>query len=150
MFGPCDGRRHDITLARLSGLNSALKQVHDQLLATHGIHYVTYGDPAYIGMLCPWLTVGYLGANLTNLQDDFNSAMSSVRVCVEWLFGDILRNFAFLDWKKNLKVLLQPVAKYYLVGTLLTNCRACLYGNTTSAFFGLSTPDLSDYLNGVP
>ena len=96
------------------------------------------------------MVVGYMGAHLTAQQQDFNTAMSGVRISVEWLFGDVVRNFAFLDWKKNLKVWLQPVAKYYLVGALFTNCRACLYGNSTSAFFGLSTPNLGDYLRGAP
>ena len=90
LFGPCDGRRHVVTLARFSGLNTVLKQMHDQLLIMHGIHYVTYGDPAYVDMLCPWLTVGYLGAHLTLAQQNFNSAMYGVRVSVEWLFGDVL------------------------------------------------------------
>ena len=150
LYGPTDGRRHDITLARESGLNAELRHIHDALLPLYGTDYVTYGDPAYIGLICPWLLVGYAGTQLTSAQTDFNSRMSSVRVSVEWLFGDILRSFAYLDWKRNLRVLLQPVAKYYLVGALLTNFRACLYGNSTSEFFGLETPDLENYVSGHP
>lgn len=30
--------------------------------------------------------------------------MSKVRVFVEWVFGDIINYFKFLDFKKNLKV----------------------------------------------
>ena len=30
--------------------------------------------------------------------------MSEVRVSVEWIFGDIINYFKFLDYKKNLKV----------------------------------------------
>ena len=150
LYGPCDGRRHDITLSRESGLNHALRQIHDQLYNSHGQHYFTYGDPAYVGLFCPWVIVGFGGAHLTPNQSEFNARMSAVRVSVEWLFGDVLRNFSYLDWKRNLKVLLQPVAKYYLVGALLTNCRACLYGNSTSEFFCLETPELEKYLSGQP
>jgi hypothetical protein len=41
--------------------------------------------------------------------------------------------FAFLDFKKNLKVLLQPVAKYYIVASLLINCHTCLYGSVVQS-----------------
>jgi len=58
--------------------------------------------------------------------------MSSVRVAVEWVFGDILNFFKFLDFKKNLKSGLSPVAKIYIVCALLHNARCCLYGSTTS------------------
>ena len=44
--------------------------------------------------------------------------MSEVQVFVEWGFGKIIQYFAYLDFRKNLKVLLQPVAKYYAVGAL--------------------------------
>ena len=52
----------------------------------------------------------------------------------------------YLDFCKNLKVLLQPVAKYYNVGALLTNCHTCLYGSVTSSFFDLEPPKLEEYL----
>ena len=44
----------------------------------------------------------------------FNEAMSSVRVSVEWLFGDVLNSFKFLDFKNNLKLGLSAVGKYYI------------------------------------
>ena len=37
-------------------------------------------------------------------MEAFNEAMSSVRVSVEWLFGDIVDYFKFLDFKRNLKI----------------------------------------------
>ena len=71
--------------------------------------------------------------------------MSSVRVSVEWLFGDIINYFKFLDFKKNLKVQLSAVGKMYIVGTILTNARNCLYGSSTSSFFDLDPPNLGNY-----
>ena len=44
-------------------------------------------------------------------------------------------NFFYLDFKRNNKLLLQPVGKYDLVAALLTNCHTCLYGSQTSIFF---------------
>ena len=73
--------------------------------------------------------------------------MSNVRIAVEWEFGMIARKFAFLDFEKNLKLFLQPVARYYLVCGLLLNAHTCLKGNETSAFFGLNPPDIRNYFN---
>ena len=70
-----------------------------------------------------------------------------MRVSVEWAFGKVVQYFAFLDFRKNLKVLLQPIGKYYIVGVILANCRTCLYGSTTSSFFNLPLPDLQTYLH---
>ena len=73
--------------------------------------------------------------------------MSKVRVSVEWGFGKIAQYFAYLDLKKNLKVLLQPVAKFYLVGTLLINYHACMYGSLTGKYFNVNPPSLNTYLS---
>ena len=45
---------------------------------------------------------------------------------MEWVFGDITSYFAFLDFKKNLKVGLSPVGKMYAVCALLRNAITCL------------------------
>ena len=73
--------------------------------------------------------------------------MSAVRVSVEWTFGKVIQQFAYLDFRKNQKVLLQPVGKYYMVGALLTNCHTCLYGSQTTTFFGVPPPTLEVYLS---
>ena len=75
----------------------------------------------------------------------FNAEMSNVRTSVEWLFGDIINYFKFLDFKKNLKIGLSSVGKMYLVCALLRNALTCLYGNQTSQYFGLDPPSLQDY-----
>jgi hypothetical protein len=77
--------------------------------------------------------------------------MSRVRTAVEWGYGKIIRCFAFLDFKKNLKkVFLQPVAVYYAVGALLTKCHTCLYGSQTSRYFDIAPPSLEKYLHSRP
>ena len=68
----------------------------------------------------------FRGAALNPEQQQFDTAMGKVRVCVEWGFGEIIQQFALIDFKKNQKVLVQPLGKYYLVATILSNCRACL------------------------
>ena len=59
---------------------------------------------------------------------------------MEWLFGDIINSFKFLDYNKNLKIGLSSVGKMYIVYALLRNAITCLYGNQTSEFFDLEPP----------
>ena len=71
--------------------------------------------------------------------------MSEVRLCVEWIFGDIITYFKFLDFKRDLKIGLSPVGKMYIVCALLQNARACLYGNTISTYFDCEPPTVEEY-----
>lgn len=141
MFGPIEGRRHDAFMLSVSGLEDQLKNFNQ----TNGDPYVVYGDSAY--GLSRNIIGPFRGTHLTHQEQEFNKRMSAVRTSVEWGFGKISQYFAYLDFKKNLKVLLQPVAKYYLVGTLLVNCHTCLYGSLTSSYFGLNPPSLETYLS---
>ena len=111
----------------------------------NGEPYVIYGDPAY--GVTRNILVPFRGAHLTDDQQAFNSQMSKVRSSVEWGFGKIIQYFSYLDFNKNLKVLLQPVAKFYLVGALVTNCHTCLYGSLTSTYFNVDPPSLDVYLS---
>ena len=142
LYGPLEGRRHDCALLNLSGL---LKQLEKKNWTNeNGQPYAFYGDPAY--PVRDFFIAPFKGAHITEDEATFNTSMSSVRECVEWEFGKILRYFAYLDFRKNLKVLLQPVGKYYLIGALLANCHTCLYGNQTSKYFNLMPPTLENYL----
>ena len=71
--------------------------------------------------------------------------MSEVRASVEWVFGDIVYYFAFMDFKKNLKVKLSVSGKMYIVCAFLTNAHTCLYKSLTSTFFDLDAPIIEDY-----
>ena len=58
-----------------------------------------YEDPAYplrVHIQCP-----FRNAVLTPQMEEYNAAMSCVRTSVEWLFGDLISYFKFLDLKKN-------------------------------------------------
>ena len=52
-----------------------------------------YGDPAY--HLRVQLQAPFRNVILTPQMQAFNSSMSSVRSCVEWLFGDIVVTFHY-------------------------------------------------------
>ena len=45
--------------------------------------------------------------------------MSEMQTSVEWVFGDILNYFAFLDFKKNLKIGPSSVGKMYITCDLI-------------------------------
>lgn len=85
------------------------------------------------------------GILLTPMMEAYNAEMSSVRVTVEWLFGNIINDFKFLDFKENLKIGINSVGKMYLVCAILHNAITCLYGNSTTECFGLNPPSLEDY-----
>ena len=82
---------------------------------------------------------------LTPLMQDYNEAMSALRISVEWLFGGVINSFKFLDHKKNLKIGQCSVGKMYVVCALLRNAITCLYGNNTSDYFGIEPPSLEQY-----
>lgn len=141
LSGPWVGRRHDARMLMESNLLETLS-IHAN--GTNGEAMQIYGDPAY--GIHRYLLSPFRGANLTPEQRLFNKDMSSVRECVEWQFGKITTLFAFLDFKKNLKLWLQPVGRYYLIGGLLTNLHTSLYGSQTSSYFSVDPPSPEQYL----
>ena len=72
--------------------------------------------------------------------------MSSHRIAVEWNFGSVSSNFAFVNYPSNTKVYnciyLLPIGLYYKVTVLMSNCNACLYGNQVNTYFGTQPPQL--------
>lgn len=119
--------------------------MHRHMTTPNNEVYCVYGDPAY--PLTPYIIPPFKGAVLSANQARFNKRMSSVRICVESGFGKLLNLFAFLDYKKNHKLYLQPIGKYYKVAALLANCHTCFYGSETGSFFGLNPPSLQEYLH---
>ena len=89
----------------------------------------------------------FRGAALTAQMEAFNDSMLNVRMSVEWLFGDIVEYFKFMDLKKNLKIGLSSIGKLYVVCALLRNALTCLYGNSTSSFFELDPPTMEEYFS---
>ena len=135
-----EGKRHDSGMLAESGLMGQLE------LNAHSMNnqpMCLYGDRAY--PLRVHLQTPYQIAPLTQQMRQFNSLMSSTRVSVEWLFGDIINYYKFVDFKKNLKIGLSSVGKMYLICARLQNAHTCLYGNQTSTFFQLEPPTLQQY-----
>jgi hypothetical protein len=92
LFGPMEGKRHDCALLRESKLLEQLSAA--DLTRDDGTQMAVYGDPAY-SQLC---TVPLAEHDWPHWNGD------SLRQCVEWGFGKIIQEFAFLDFKKNLNL----------------------------------------------
>ena len=107
LYGPVEGARHDAGMLKDSGLLQTLER---EAYSPRGDVLCLYGDPAY--PLRPHLMAPYRIGEVPVFTADmeaFNSAMSSARASVEWLFDDISNSFKFLDFKKNLKLGLSAV-----------------------------------------
>ena len=135
-----EGKTHDSAMLADSGLfydleNHAFSRARDPM--------ALYGDPSY--PLRVHLQVPYRCAGMTPQMEEYNKTMSTVRISVEWIFGDIINYFKFLDFKKNLKISLSAVGKMYIVCAIMRNALTCMYGNSTSEFFSLDPPSLNDY-----
>ena len=135
-----EGKKHDASMLVDSNF---LRDLDMNAYSPTGQPMCVHGDPAY--PLRVHLQAPFRRGNLTHAMQQYNSGMSAVRVTVEWVFGDIINDFKFLDFKKNLKIGMSSVGKMYLVCTLLNNALTCLYGNNTSRFFGLDPPSLQEY-----
>jgi len=112
-----------------------------------GQTYVLFGDSAY--PISRYLWRMYKGV-MTVQQQAFNTDMSSDRITIEWLYGIVVRLWPFLDYRKKLQVLLQPVTLFLNTGVILTNIHTCLYGNSVQAKYGMDPPNLQVYLRGGP
>lgn len=141
--GPFIGRRHDAAILHLS---KTLQEFRTFLTNTDGSWYTVYGDPGYSNS--KYVKVGYKNhTRLNQAQKDFNANMSTLRVSVEYGFGKIVQQFAFLDFVKTQRVYQLPLKKMYYVAAFLVNCQSCLRGtNQVSDIFQSQVPSLDEYL----
>jgi len=133
-----------LSTLRMSGLLDELEQYFH---SPTGEPLWIYGDPAYPERI--WLQTPYRDAHVTLEPQQYRASMSTVKMAVEWVFGDKLTYFALMDYKKDLKIGLSPVNKMYTISTLLRNAlTSWLYGNTStffSTFFHITPPTIQDY-----
>jgi len=141
-WGPCFGLAHDARLLRESQLVPKLAAYFD---AAGGPVYHIFGDVAY--PLSLYLLRGFKG-NLSDEQVQFNKAMSSVRISVEWGFGRNANLWQALEFKRKRQLLQSAVSTKHQVATLLSNCLTCLRpaSNQTSLYFNCLPETLAEYL----
>jgi nuclease HARBI1 len=141
IFGPFEGRRHDMHLYAESGLDEILSE---ELLIDGFQHYI-FGDSGYT--LRPYLMTPFEGGNLTEDEALFNKWMSTARVSVEWTFKDVKKYFSHIAFPRKIVLSRTPGGAWDLASCLLWNFRCCLGGSPTSKFFDCYPPELNHYLS---
>ena len=96
---PAEGKKHDASMLVDSNRLHVLEQ---NAFSPTGEPMCVFGDPAY--PLRVHLQALFRHGKLTPMTEEYNAEMSSVRVTVEWHFGNIINDFKFLDFKNNLKI----------------------------------------------
>jgi len=143
LFGPMEGRRHDITMYREAGMDDILEAG----LSIDGVQYCLYGDKAYL--LRPWMQVAFpepVDGEQDADEEEQNTNMAAVRVSVEWGYKEVKQVFTSLDYKRKLKVREGPVGLMYRCAVFLWNVRVCFYGSQTASFFSCEPPTVEAYL----
>nr|CAI5867325.1 unnamed protein product [Callosobruchus analis] len=140
--GAFPGRRHDARIYRESNIRDELRQT---VVFDHE-RFVLFGDQGY--GLSEVLFTPFPGRteDLQPHQQQFNSVMKLLRIAVEWGFQKVLAEFAFVDFSKNQKLLLQDLESLYKTAVLLTNCHTCIYSSQTAMYFNIIPPTLEEYI----
>ncbi|KAE9093882.1 hypothetical protein PF007_g17964 [Phytophthora fragariae] len=138
MFGPGQGRAHDLTLLDGSALEEIISRDH----RFRG--YLLYGDPAYghtYVFASPFDKVGATSEELV-----VNKSLSSVRIAVEWGFGQIISEWALLDFKRKMSIGNVPVGMLYEVTAIFANCvTIARHQNVISSYFDVPPPTFAEY-----
>jgi nuclease HARBI1 len=108
-----------------------------------------YGDGAYhasYGVAVPWEDPR--GRRwLPQDKQNFNKALSSVRIAVEQCFGCTQVLWTYTAFNKGLTAGWQPVAVHFIIAILLTNCHTCLRSTSSAGSrFLVPPPSVEDYL----
>ncbi|KIJ37543.1 hypothetical protein M422DRAFT_259899 [Sphaerobolus stellatus SS14] len=134
VYGPVDGRHHDETVFKESGLSELLEK---HFWTPQGQALYLYGDPGY--SVGPHLISPYKDPGLTAEKQAFNTAMSRIREPIEWVFKEVAQQFTFIDFSRSQKILLSPCGLYYLVSLLMCNAHTILH-----------YPQIPQYFTGGP
>jgi len=141
LFGPVEGRRHDMLLYHESGVDAQLEAT----LLIDETQFSIYGDSAYI--LRAWIQRGYGAWSDGDAEEQaYDGAMNRLREAVEGGLKEVKQQFTSLDFKRKLKICETSVGAQYLSGALLRNMRSCFYGNQTSTYFDCAAPSIERYL----
>ena len=144
LMGPRPAQTHDARMLRESQLLDELQAIMPPNADT--AVYALYGNLAYAQSI--YLLVGFRKPPTGSDEAMFNRHMSSVRITVEWGFGDIVDKWKFLDFRSAMKIFEMPVGEFYTNRAFLSNICNCLYGNKTQ-YFGALQLSLDEYLDLV-
>ena len=102
VFTVTEGRAHD---AGMLGDSHLLDDLETHAYSPTGQVLCLYGDPAYpvrAHLQAPFRLEAV--RRLAPAMELYNTRMNKVRTSIEWIFGDVITSFKFLDYKKTLKL----------------------------------------------
>jgi hypothetical protein len=145
--GPYPGRESDIGCLKESGFLEVLRAYRDG----GGESLCIFGDAAYV---CPnpfiVAAIKKPANGVMNIDSrSFNAFMSRLKIPIEQVFGNFDQKFGFISYRKNLKVNLQSVGKYFKVAMFVFNCLSLTQGNqsmTQSGFNQTLRLSVRDYM----
>jgi hypothetical protein len=80
----------------------------------------------------------------------FNAVMYPIRTSVEWGYEKVVRYWAVLDFKKQMKIQQSAIIPMWHLAIFLTNCLTYAKGgNQISNAFDVPPPTLEEYINNV-
>jgi DDE superfamily endonuclease len=141
LFGPWEGRRHDMTLFRESNIEHALSGG----LTIGADQYHLYADSGYD--VRPYILVPFLLQTSDPDEFLFNKRIAKVRVTAEWAFKDVKTYFSHQAFPRKVVLSRVPIGKWYICTALLWNFRVALYGSPTAEYFDIEAPTLEEYTN---
>jgi hypothetical protein len=98
-----DGRRGDAFILQQSGLLDFLRNFR----LIRNSRLLVFADSAYPNS--DVMISMFRGRNLPEWATEFNRTFAKVRVAVEWGYNQVVRTFAYLDWRKQLRIESMPV-----------------------------------------
>jgi hypothetical protein len=138
--GPYEGKVNDLTMVRKSGIEKRLREI----FTNEAEPLALYGDQAYKS--CTYIFGPYKDYEEDRLKARFNVVLSSIRISVEQIFGKNSNLFSMNQLRIGLRPGSMPVAAYWMVAALLTNCHTCLYGSQIATRFNCKPMSLEEYL----
>jgi hypothetical protein len=147
VYGPSSLRRNDLWQYHESNIN--------QKLATTQIwrqnQYKIYGDSAYIVLNDTHIRARHHHDNLSPREILENRKMSSCREVIEWDYGNVRTMWAFVDYKKILKLRCKmDVGKLYLLTMILRNAHNSMNESNTSLYFNCIPPTFEIWISQSP
>ena len=137
-----DGRRGDGYIFRKSNLENFWKS------NPSSCNYRKIADSAY--PTTNWTLSLFKKVPGQNMDADcqaFNNRYSPLRTCVEWGYGKIVKHWAFIDFRKQMRIENSRMEAMWQLAFWLTNVVTCACGsNQISEFFELVPPTLEEYL----
>lgn len=141
VWGPFSVRHNDLYSLDHSNINDLIAN-----LMGNGIQFIIYGDSAYCVTFLSHISARYDNDPNTDRQNLENRSLSSCREVIEWDYGDIGKYWAFVDFKKNLKLRKMMIGRIYFVAMLLRNAYVTMNGCNTATFYDLLPPDFEDWV----